>query len=127
MKIFRLWGKRVSVTIGLIIMIFMVMDFNSRIALLTQLRTQKEIEEQTLQDLQMELAILQSRVEFASSEYAVEEWAREEGHLQKPGDHVMILMPDASVNIDLLSNEVIASEPTSNWEEWIKWLTFSAP
>ena len=96
MRMFRAWGRRVLLVIGLMVLIFMVMDLNTRIARLTQLRAQMEYEQKKLDDLKLEQAELEIKIDYATSDAAVEKWAREEGHMKKAGDIVIVPLPDSS-------------------------------
>ncbi|MGD8457619.1 MAG: septum formation initiator family protein [Anaerolineales bacterium] len=127
MKTYRLWGRRASIVVGLVILVVMVMDFNTRMTRLNQLRTQKEYEEKQLIELKLKRVNLQERIAYVSSDEAAEEWAREEGRMMQPGDIVVVPLPDASFVPEIVEEEVIYPEPESNWDAWMQWLLFSSP
>ena len=127
MKAYRVWGKRASIVVGLVILVAMVMDFNARMTRLNHLRTQKEREEQQLLDLKLTRAKLQEQIAYVLSDEAVEEWAREEERMMQPGDIVVIPLPDASFVPEPVEEEVTYPEPESNWDAWMQWLFFSSP
>jgi len=102
----------------------MVMDFNSRMTRLTHLRAQKENEEQRLIELRLTRATLQEQITYASSDGAVEEWAREEGRMMLPGDIIVVPLPDASFMPEPVEEEVVYSDPENNWDAWMQWLFF---
>jgi cell division protein FtsB len=127
MKRFRIWGRRAYIIVGLVILVTMVMDFNSRMTRLNHLRTQKEHEEQQLLELKLTRAALQEQIAYVSSDDAVEEWAREEGRMMLPGDIVVVPLPDASFVPESVEEELTYPEPDSNWDAWMQWLFFTSP
>jgi cell division protein FtsB len=120
----RIWSRRASIVVGLIVLVAMVMDFNSRMARLTHLRTQKGNEEQHLIELKLTRALLQEQIAYVSSDAAVEEWAREEGRMMLPGDIAVVPLPDASFVPETIEDEVVYPEPQGNWDAWMQWLSF---
>ena len=127
MRMFRAWGRRVLLVIGLMVLIFMVMDLNTRIARLTQLRAQMEYEQKKLDDLKLEQAELEIKIDYATSDAAVEKWAREEGHMKKAGDIVIVPLPDSSYEPEPVVEVIPVEEPVSNWEAWMQWLSITSP
>jgi cell division protein FtsB len=127
MKVYRVWGRRVYIVVGLVILVTMVMDFNARMTRLNHLRTQKEHEEQQLLELKLTRAKLQDQIAYVSSDEAVEEWAREEERMMQPGDIVVVPLPDASFVPEVIEEEVTYPEPESNWDAWMQWLFFTSP
>ena len=127
MKALRVWGRRATIVVGLVILVTMVMDFNSRMTRLNHLRSQKEREDQHLYALKLTRAKLQEQIAYASSDEAVEQWAREEGRMMLYGDVVVIPLPGASFVPEPEIEEVFYQEPESNWNAWMQWLKFSSP
>jgi len=127
MKKARIWGRRTFIVLGLVILVAMVMDFNSRMTRLTHLRAQKENEEQRLIELKLTRATLREQIAYVSSNVAVEEWAREEGRMMLPGDIIVVPLPDASFVPEFVEEEVVYTEPESNWDAWMQWLFFTSP
>ena len=72
--------RRVAVVIGIIALVFIVLEFNRRLEELKLLTKQNELV-QTQATLAVQTQIgLQTRVAYAGSTSAVEEWARTDGH-----------------------------------------------
>ena len=127
MRMFRAWGRRVLLVMGLMVLIIMVMDLNSRIARLTHLRAQMEYEQKKLDALELEQAVLEIKIDYAKSDAAVEKWARQEGHLKKAGDTVVVPLPDLSYEPEPIVEEILIEKPVSNLEAWMQWLSFTTP
>ena len=58
---------------------------------------------------------LRTQIAFATSDYAVEAWARNEGHLALPGDYVIVPMPQEVKTPQYLFI------PTPNYSQMEKW------
>ena len=127
MEMIRVWGKRLLVVVGLLVLIFMVLDFNTRMARLTHLRSQKEIEEQKLNSLFSERAALRVQIAYVTSDKAVEEWARQEGRMMMSGDFVVVPIGDSSFNAEPDKEETTSFILSSNWDAWMYWLFYISP
>ncbi len=127
MEMIRIWGKRLLVVVGLLVLIFMVLDFNTRMARLTHLRSQKEIEEQKLNSLLSERAALRAQIAYVTSDKAVEEWARQEGRMMMTGDFVVVPIGDSSFNAEPDKEETTSFILSSNWDAWMHWLFYISP
>jgi len=110
--------RRVLVLIGILVLAFIVLEFNRRLEELNMLNRQNQIiQTQATQAIQTQFA-LQTQVAYAGSDAAVDEWARTDGHYIKDGDLpvVPIGQPGAA--------PIEASTPTPvptqlpNWEVW---------
>src|SRR5512146_815820 len=78
--------RRVLVMIGILALVFIVLEFNRRLEELNMLNKQNQaIQTQATQAIQTQFA-LQTQVAYAGSTAAVEEWARTDGHYIKDGD-----------------------------------------
>src|SRR5687768_9712428 len=78
--------RRVLVAIGILVLVFIVLEFNRRLEELNMLSAQSKLTQmQVTQAVQTQLA-LQTQVAYAGSDAAVEEWARTDGHYIQDGD-----------------------------------------
>ena len=107
------------------VLLLMVLDFNSRMAELTRLANQMELENQNLAQLSTTRTVLETQIAYATSDAAVEAWAREDGRLSQSGDHVIVPLADA--NVTPQAQEYPFAEPPilTNWQSWFNWLLFS--
>ena len=110
--------RRVVMMIGILALVFIILEFNRRLEELNMLNRQHEVVmTQATQAVQTQLA-LQTQVAYAGSTAAVEEWARTDGHYIKDGDLpvVPIGQPgDAPIEVN---TPVPAPTQSSNWEVW---------
>jgi hypothetical protein len=110
--------RRVTKMIGIIALVFIVLEFNRRLEEFKLLSTQHElVQAQATQAVLTQIA-LQTQVGYAGSDQAVEEWARTDGHYIQDGDLpiVPIAQPGAApVEISTASPE---PTPMTNVQTW---------
>ena len=110
--------RRVFVTIGIVVLVFVVLEFNRRLEELSLLNDQaKLIRAQVTQIVQTQVA-LQTAVAFANSTAAVEEWARTDGHYIKEGDLPVVPVAAPGAAPIEVSTPVPTPVPMQNWEVW---------
>ena len=116
------WTKRALQVFGLVVLLALVFGFSQRMAEYTRLSNQEEREGARIRELVATEAYLEGRIIYATSEAAVEEWAREDARLSQPEDFVVIpLAPPGTT-----PQAPVAAQPTlealSNWDAWTQWL-----
>ncbi|MFT3892447.1 MAG: hypothetical protein QM730_12500 [Anaerolineales bacterium] len=112
--------RRVAVMIGILFLVFIVLEFNRRLEELTMLNKQNDlIRAQATQAVQTQY-VLQTAVAYANSTTAVEEWARTDGHYIKDGDLPIVPMGEPGSPPLILSTPVPTPTPMANWEVWWK-------
>src|SRR5687768_12260819 len=110
--------RRVAVMIGIVVLVFIMLEFNRRLEELNMLDAQsKLVQMQGTQAVQTHLA-LQTQVAYAGSDAAVEEWARTDGHYIQDGD--LPVVPLAQPGSSPIESSTPISTPTQpeNWEVW---------
>ena len=110
--------KRVIVVILAIVLVFLFMDFNQRMVLLSKLRSQEKELIQKYAQLESTRDALKSELAYAQSDQAVEEWAREEAGMIQPGDIPIVLLPPSNpIPIKPTPQEAVVDE-VQKWEIW---------
>ena len=110
--------RRVLVTIGIIILVFVVLEFNRRLEELQLLNDQaKLVRTQATQVMQTQVA-LQTNVAYANSTASVEEWARTDGHYIREGDLPIVPVGVPGSAPMEISTPVPLPTPMQNWEVW---------
>lgn len=126
MKNIRLNDKRIVVVVGVILLILLMADFNSRMSEKVRLNRERDTLRVQATQLGATRSVLLTQVAYATSDRAVEEYAREEAHLQKTGE--VVIIPVAPV--DSTPQPPLIAVPTpqavQNWEVWYA-LFFSNP
>jgi hypothetical protein len=110
--------RRVAVVIGIVALVFIVLEFNRRLEELNMLNRQNQVvQTQATQAIQTQLA-LQTQVGYAGSNAAVEEWARTDGHYIKDGDlPVVPLSQPGSPPIEANTQTPVPTQP-AKWQVW---------
>ena len=121
------WIKRILAGLGLIILLFLVLDFNSRMVELTRLTSQFNSETIELDGYLSEKDFIENEIAYATSKEAVEKWAREQGRYTKPGDHPIIPLPDPDYVEQIKPSSLSEFETKSLWELWNSWLFGDTP
>jgi hypothetical protein len=110
--------RRVAAMIGILILVFVVLEFNRRLEELQMLNDQNEIVHmQATQAMQTQTS-LQTQVAYAGSNAAVEEWARTDGHYIQDGDLPVVPIGGPGAAPIEASTPVPTPTPMRNWEVW---------
>ncbi|MGE5464574.1 MAG: hypothetical protein ACM3PS_14535 [Syntrophothermus sp.] len=110
--------RRVAILIGILMLVFVVLEFNRRVAELNTLNGQYEVMQgQATQALQTQSA-LNTQVAFAGSNAAVEEWARVDGHYVQEGDLPVVPIPQPGAPPVEASTPVPTPTPMQKWQVW---------
>ena len=110
--------RRIAAFAGILVLILMVMDFNSRLETLGVLRKQAAmVSTQATQAMHTQLA-LQTQVAYASSDQVVHEWARSEGHYIQGGDQPVVPVEEPGPAPAALASPTPLPTQMANWEIW---------
>lgn len=119
---FKVNTKQALVIGAFVIFGFMLMDLNSRLMELSRVSVQRDAIQTEVVGLRSTEQELKDQIDYAESDQAVERWAREEGHMARPGDQVIIPIPPkgATPLPPPLPTPVVRK--VENWEVW--WALF---
>ncbi len=110
--------RRVAAMIGILVLVFVVLEFNRRLEELKMLNEQNDlVHAQATQAIQTQ-AVLQTQVAYAGSNSAVEEWARTDGHYIQDGDLPVVPIGQPGAPPVEASTPLPAPTPMQNWEVW---------
>ncbi|MBN2503315.1 MAG: hypothetical protein JXB38_21240 [Anaerolineales bacterium] len=127
MEKLKVLGKRIFIVAGLALLVFLLMDFNNRMASLTRLSAQNEIEAEKLDELQVTKAYLETQVAYAGSDKAVEAWAREEGRYVQEGDVPIFLLTPVGYTPEPKLQPTPTAPSYTFLEAWKEWFFSDAP
>ncbi|MGD2157466.1 MAG: hypothetical protein PVG14_06800 [Anaerolineales bacterium] len=114
----RAW-KYSLLVIGLVLLMFLVMDFNSRVAELRRLSTEADRAAGRVTQLAETQSDLETQIAYATSDLIVEEYAYEELKWVRPGDHPVVpLAPSNSTPTPQITPEPQVNI-VNNWEVWL--------
>jgi hypothetical protein len=111
-------ARRVAVIVGIIALVFIVLEFNRRLEELNLLDKQHELVlTQATQAVQTQMA-LQTQVAYAGSDAAVEQWARTDGHYIQEGDLPVVPLGQPGAAPVELSAPAPTPTPMTNVQIW---------
>jgi hypothetical protein len=112
-------GRQILVLLGLGVLVALIMDFNNRMAELNRLSAQEGRVSAQATAMVATQEYLVTQIAFATSDAAVEAWAREQGHLAQPGDNPVVpLVPPGSTPVPT-PVVVVTQEVVENWQVWL--------
>ena len=86
------WADRRLITIVVIVIfVFLMMDFNNRMTTMLRLNNEEAALQTRIAKLKATQVKLEDQIAYATSEVALEEWARESNRMIQEGDHPIIL------------------------------------
>ena len=122
MKISGKGWKPVIILVGFAVLIFLVMDFNSRMAELRRLTAEKEDVSARVTSLVETQDSLKTQVAVATSEAAVYYWAYNFERLGREGDVLVVPIQQAGSTPQPTPTPAVTPEVIQNWQVWLSLL-----
>jgi hypothetical protein len=113
--------QRIATFLGIAILLFLIMDFNTRLEGLTRLQNDLATVQARGTNVVVTQYALETQVAYATSDLAAEEYARNQAHMAQPGDKVIV--PLAVVG----STPPPPATPTpvfANFTAWDLWMEY---
>lgn len=118
MKKYSYDKKQITIIVLVIIFFFMLLGLNSRLSELFHLTDQQTIMQTKVASLKNTDIGLNTQIAIATSDLAVEAWARDQGHMAQPGDKVIVPLPPSNVPQDFSFPKTETPTPIDNWQIW---------
>ena len=114
--------QRIAIFFGIALLLFLIMDFNTRLEGLSRLQNQLATVQANGTEIVVTQSALQTRVAYATSDAAAQEYARSQAHLDQPGDNVIVPLPvpGSTPPPEATPTPVLAS--LTNWDIWMQFL-----
>jgi len=112
---------------GLALILLLVFSFSNRIAEFTRLSAQENLEAGRITELVATQSYLTELIAYATSEAAVEEWAREEARMAQEGDFPVVPLNPNEENLAVAIDSSSAPLKISNFQVWLDWLFYRGP
>lgn len=114
--------KRIIGLAALVLLFLLMSNLNSRLNELFRLSSQRDDMSTQVALSQATISALQSQAAYATSDQAVEDWARDEARMAKPNEKVIIpVTPRAQA--DQPTPQPTPTQPAAeNWQVW--WALF---
>ncbi len=117
--------RYVGLVVALVVLAYLVMEFNSRSAELNRLRVEQQIVATRLESRQQTKAALEAQIAYATSDAAVMEWAYQ-NHMVRQGDVAVVPVQQVQVTPTPAPRPIITPVKTSNFQVWLS-LFIDAP
>ena len=110
--------RRIAILSGVVLLVLVLIDFNARLEELDRLNKQVElVRVEATQAAQTQFA-LETRVGYATSDRAPEDYARGEGHMKQEGDNVVVIIGSDDTPLATTEEPTQAPTPKPNWQLW---------
>ena len=114
--------KPALILVGFVVLVFLVMDFNSRMAELRRLTAEKEEVSAKVTSLVATQRSLETQVAYATSTAAVFYWAYNYERLGREGDILVVpIQPEGSLP-QPTPTPIITPVVIQNWQVWLSLL-----
>ncbi len=117
--------KRPQKLISIILVIaffFMLLGLNDRLSEYFKLSRQRNEIATEVYGLQSTEIMLRTQIAYASSDHAVEDWARGEAHMALPGDVVIVPLTPSAADGQSSITPTPTSSSLENWQIWKNYL-----
>ncbi len=114
----RFLDKRILWVLVLVVLIVLMLDFNNRVSELLRLSAQKDEVSTQVYGLERTEEMLKTQIAYATSAVAVEQWAREEGGLSRPGDFPIVPISPGGSTQAAPTLTAPTPQAVANWEVW---------
>jgi cell division protein FtsB len=119
MKDFPIRKSTIFLIAGIFVLFYLVLDLNGRLQDMTRLTGDRDTAATEVAELEATVYSLNTQVAYATSDVAVEEWARQQGRLTRPGDVLIVPLPaEGEVTPQVQITPTVTPEPVQNWEIW---------
>jgi len=118
MKNLRIDWRRVAIIAGVLFLVVVIVDFNSRLEELDRLNRRAEITRLEATQAAWTQIALNTKIAHAESDQIVEEQARSEGHMIQEGDKPVTVLGDEGATLPESPEPTPISTPKPNWQLW---------
>lgn len=110
--------RKITIYIALIVIFFLLMGLSTRFNELTKLSEQNNLMQTEVAALKITEFAIETQIAYATSEIAVEEYAREQGYMVKPGEVLVVPLSDNKITPTPVVIATMETETIPNWRIW---------
>lgn len=118
MKNLQIDFRKFSIYIALVVIFFLLMGLSARYNELSKLSDQNNLMQTEVVALRITNSHIETQIGYATSEVAVEEYAREKGYMVKPGEVLIVPLSSSEVTPTPIIQPTIETESLPNWKIW---------
>lgn len=118
LKKIKLNDRRIIIVIAIMLVVLLMMDFNNRMVLLLRLNEDRDVLSTQVTNLELTRVSFEDQVRQATSDLALQQWAREEARMIEEGDIPIIVI--APVDETPIPTPIVISTQQSiaRWQIW---------
>lgn len=118
MQNIRAHAKQILIAAAIVVAVFLLLDYQSRLKQLSAVEAQRDIVAQDVVELRQTQKALEQKLEYAKSDAMVEQFARIDLNAGQAGD--VRIIPHGSGGATPTPVPTIAAtpDPVENWEVW---------
>jgi cell division protein FtsB len=120
MKNLQIDFRKFTIYIALVVIFFLLMGLSARYNELTKLSEQNNLMQTEVIALQITNSHIESLIRYATSEVAVEEYARDRGYMVKPGEVLIVPLSSSDTTPTPIILPTIESSNLPNWKIWFE-------
>jgi cell division protein FtsB len=114
--------QRIAIFLGIAILLFLIIDFNTRLEGLSRLQNGLATKQAYGTGVVVTQHALETRVAYATSDAAAQEYARNQAHLIQPGDIVVVPVPVSGATPQPSATPTPVFSNMTNWDVWMEFL-----
>ena len=114
--------QRIAILLGIGILLFLILDFNTRVEGLSRLQSGLSTQQALGTGVVVTQYALETQVAYATSDAAVQEYARNQARLIQPGDNVVVPIAVPGATPEPSATPTPAFGDKSNWDVWMEYL-----
>lgn len=118
MKKLNIDYRKFAIYIALITIFFILMGLSTRFNELTKLTEQHYLMQTEVAALRATNIFIETEIGYATSEIAVEEFAREKGYMVKPGEVLIVPYSKNEITPTPVNVPTVVTERLPNWKIW---------
>jgi cell division protein FtsB len=118
MKNLQIDFRKFSIYIALVVIFFLLMGLSARYNELSKLSDQNNLMQTEVVALRITNSHIETQIGYATSEVAVEEYAREKGYMVKPGEVLIVPLSSSELTPTPVLQPTIETKPLPNWKIW---------
>lgn len=112
--------RKFTIYIALIVIFFLLMGLSARFNELTKLSEQNDLMQTEVAALRITNSYIETEIGFATSEAAVEEYAREKGYMVKPGEVLIVPISPNQATPTPVVVATVTTQELPNWRVWFE-------
>ncbi len=114
--------KKIIGLIAVLLLVLLMMNINSRLSEYFRLSSERDALSTEVGYSRATKVALDTQAAYATSDQAVEDWARDEAHMARPGDKVIIPVTPAGQTPQPLVQVTPMPTTVEDWQVW--WALF---